>query len=97
MGSRDTEQKNTEQRDTELRKAGLKVTLPRIKILAILESSEQRHMSAEDVYRNLLAQGDDVGLATIYRVLTQFQQAEGGQKRVIFKAPFTMLTLFSYH
>jgi Fur family ferric uptake transcriptional regulator len=62
----------------ELRKAGLKVTLPRVKILQILESPEtgQRHMSAEDVYRALLAAGDDVGLATVYRVLTQFETAE---------------------
>jgi Fur family ferric uptake transcriptional regulator len=62
----------------ELRKAGLKVTLPRVKILQILESAEtnQRHMSAEDVYRALLAAGDDVGLATVYRVLTQFETAE---------------------
>ena len=62
----------------ELRKAGLKVTLPRVKILQILESSEtgQRHMSAEDVYRALLAAGEDVGLATVYRVLTQFETAE---------------------
>lgn len=62
----------------ELRKAGLKVTLPRVKILQILESAEtsQRHMSAEDVYRALLTAGDDVGLATVYRVLTQFETAE---------------------
>lgn len=61
----------------ELRKAGLKVTLPRVKILQILESSEQgpQHMSAEDVYRALLAAGEDVGLATVYRVLTQFESA----------------------
>jgi len=61
----------------ELRKAGLKVTLPRIKILQILESSDagHQHMSAEDVYRALLAAGEDVGLATVYRVLTQFESA----------------------
>jgi Fur family ferric uptake transcriptional regulator len=61
----------------ELRKAGLKVTLPRVKILQILESVEtgNRHMSAEDVYRALLLAGDDVGLATVYRVLTQFETA----------------------
>ncbi len=58
----------------ELRKAGLKVTLPRIKILQILESDE-RHMSAEDVYRALSDAGDDVGIATVYRVLTQFEAA----------------------
>lgn len=59
----------------ELRKAGLKVTLPRVKILQMLESSEQHHMSAEDVYKALMEQGDDVGLATVYRVLTQFESA----------------------
>ncbi len=59
----------------DLRKAGLKVTLPRVKILEILESSELRHMSAEDVYRSLLDAGEDVGLATVYRVLTQFETA----------------------
>jgi len=61
----------------DLRKAGLKVTLPRVKILQILESrsSESQHMSAEDVYKALLESGDDVGLATVYRVLTQFEAA----------------------
>jgi len=62
--------------NTELRKAGLKVTLPRVKILSILESAEDHHhLSAEDVYRKLLESGDDVGLATVYRVLTQFETA----------------------
>lgn len=59
----------------ELRKAGLKVTLPRVKIMQILDASEQRHMSAEDVYKALMEAGDDVGLATVYRVLTQFENA----------------------
>lgn len=59
----------------ELRKVGLKVTLPRVKILQMLESAEQHHMSAEDVYKALMEQGDDVGLATVYRVLTQFETA----------------------
>jgi Fur family ferric uptake transcriptional regulator len=59
----------------ELRNAGLKVTLPRVKILQILEQGNPRHMSAEDVYKALLEAGDDVGLATVYRVLTQFQAA----------------------
>lgn len=59
----------------ELRKAGLKVTLPRVKILQMLESSEDHHMSAEDVYKGLMEAGDDVGLATVYRVLTQFESA----------------------
>jgi Fur family ferric uptake transcriptional regulator len=61
--------------NNELRKVGLKVTLPRIKILEILESAEHRHLSAEDVYKILLEAGDDVGLATVYRVLTQFESA----------------------
>jgi len=59
----------------ELKKAGLKATLPRLRILEILETSSARHMSAEDVYKALLGSGDDVGLATIYRVLTQFEGA----------------------
>ncbi|GKW49673.1 ferric iron uptake transcriptional regulator [Halomonas sp. NCCP-2165] len=59
----------------ELRKAGLKVTLPRVKILQILESTSDRHLSAEDVYKALLDAGEDVGLATVYRVLTQFESA----------------------
>lgn len=59
----------------ELRDAGLKVTLPRVKILQVLEAAEDRHMSAEDVYKALLASGEDVGLATVYRVLTQFEGA----------------------
>jgi Fur family ferric uptake transcriptional regulator len=59
----------------ELRKAGLKVTVPRIKILQMLETNNQRHLSAEDVYKNLLETGEDVGLATVYRVLTQFEGA----------------------
>ncbi len=60
----------------ELKKAGLKATLPRLKILEILENSdEQRHMSAEDVYKTLLGHDEDIGLATIYRVLTQFEAA----------------------
>lgn len=59
----------------DLRKAGLKVTLPRIKILELLENSPVHHLSAEDVYKALLEQGEDVGLATVYRVLTQFESA----------------------
>ena len=59
----------------ELRKAGLKVTLPRLKILEILETSRQRHLSAEDIYKELLETGEDIGLATVYRVLTQFEAA----------------------
>jgi Fur family ferric uptake transcriptional regulator len=63
-----------QQRD-ELRKAGLKITLPRLKILEILEQSTLRHMSAEDLYKELLESGEDIGLATVYRVLTQFESA----------------------
>ena len=59
----------------ELRKVGLKVTLPRLKILEILEANEDQHLSAEDIYRELLDAGEDIGLATVYRVLTQFESA----------------------
>ena len=59
----------------ELRKAGLKVTLPRVKILQIMESSDTKHLSAEDVYKALIEADEDVGLATVYRVLTQFESA----------------------
>lgn len=60
---------------SDLRNAGLKVTLPRLKILELLESSESRHMSAEEIYRKLMDDNEDVGLATVYRVLTQFEAA----------------------
>ena len=59
----------------DLKSAGLKATLPRLKILEIFQRGRQRHMSAEDVYRELLTEHQDVGLATVYRVLTQFEQA----------------------
>lgn len=59
----------------DLRKAGLKITLPRLKVLEILEHSKQRHLSAEDVYKALLEMGEEIGLATVYRVLTQFEGA----------------------
>jgi Fur family ferric uptake transcriptional regulator len=59
----------------DLRKAGLKVTLPRLKILEILEHSTMRHMSAEEIYKKLLDSSEDIGLATVYRVLTQFEGA----------------------
>ena len=58
-----------------LKNAGLKSTLPRLKILGLFESGQERHMSAEDIYKQLLSTSDDVGLATVYRVLTQFEQA----------------------
>lgn len=60
---------------SDLRKAGLKVTLPRIKILEILGTAKPRHMSAEDIYKHLLESQEDIGLATVYRVLTQFEAA----------------------
>ena len=71
----------------DLRKAGLKVTLPRVKILEILENSVEHHLSAEDIYKILLESREEIGLATVYRVLTQFEAAgivhrhhfEGGQ------------------
>jgi Fur family ferric uptake transcriptional regulator len=59
----------------ELKNAGLKATLPRLKVLNLFENNAERHLSAEDVYRILLTSGEDVGLATVYRVLTQFEQA----------------------
>jgi Fur family ferric uptake transcriptional regulator len=59
----------------DLRKVGLKVTLPRVKILDILENNTDLHMTAEEVYRSLLESGEDIGLATVYRVLTQFEAA----------------------
>jgi Fur family transcriptional regulator, ferric uptake regulator len=71
----------------DLRNAGLKVTQPRMRILEVLEQARPRHMTAEDIYRTLIDHGDDIGLATVYRVLTQFEAAglvmkhnfEGGQ------------------
>ena len=59
----------------DLKRAGLKATLPRLRILEMLEGSPDRHVSAEDLYRALLAAGESIGLATVYRVLTQFEQA----------------------
>lgn len=75
------------QESQELRKAGLKVTHPRMRILHLFEDSKERHLTAEDVYKQLLAGEEDIGLATVYRVLTQFEAAgivikhnfEGGQ------------------
>ena len=61
--------------NAELKKAGLKVTVPRVRIMEILGSHRDQHMSAEDVYRALLDAGDEVGIATVYRVLTQFESA----------------------
>ena len=59
----------------DLKDAGLKVTIPRMKILEILEQSKTRHMSAEEVYKQLIDEGKDIGMATVYRVLTQFETA----------------------
>ena len=59
----------------DLKSAGLKATLPRLKIINLFESSKVRHLTAEDVYKLLLSEGLDIGLATVYRVLTQFEQA----------------------
>ena len=61
--------------DKNLREAGLKVTLPRIRILEIFEESDDRHLSADEVYKKLVEAGDEVGLATVYRVLNQFESA----------------------
>ena len=61
--------------ESDLKKAGLKVTLPRLRILELLEDQKENHLSAEDIFKGLLALGEDVGLATVYRVLTQFEQA----------------------
>lgn len=60
---------------SDLKNAGLKITLPRMKILQLLEESDQRHLKAEDVFKQLLDMGEDIGLATVYRVLTQFETA----------------------
>lgn len=68
----------------DLRKAGLKVTVPRMKVLEILDNAEEHHLSAEAIYRHLLASGQDIGLATVYRVLTQFESA-GLVKRLHFE------------
>jgi Fur family transcriptional regulator, ferric uptake regulator len=73
--------------NTNLKKAGLKITLPRLKILEIMEKAKEHHLSAEDLYHVLHESGEEIGLATIYRVLTQFEEAglvrrhnfEGGQ------------------
>jgi len=59
----------------ELKSSGLKATLPRIKILEVFQHTKRRHMTAEDVYKSLLTEGSDIGLATVYRVLMQFEQA----------------------
>lgn len=76
----------------QLKQAGLKVTVPRIKVLQILEDNSNQHLSAENVYKLLLEQGEDVGLATVYRVLTQFETA-GLVKRHNFEGGFAVFEL----
>jgi Fur family ferric uptake transcriptional regulator len=76
----------------QLKDAGLKITTPRLKILQILEISAQHHLSAEDVYIALIETGEDVGLATVYRVLTQFEEA-GLVKRHNFEGGFSVFEL----
>jgi len=86
-GNRMTQRPERPIESHDLRKMGLKVTHPRLRILDILSHAQKKHMNAEDVYRALLEQGDDIGLATVYRVLNQFETAgivarhhfEGGQ------------------
>jgi len=63
------------EKNQDLKKAGLKATLPRIRILQLLETNKQRHLTAEDIYKALIDAGENVGLATVYRVLTQFEAA----------------------
>lgn len=80
----------------ELKNIGLKATLPRLKILEIFQQGKQRHMSAEDVYRELLSEQQDIGLATVYRVLSQFEQA-GLLKRSNFEAGKSVFELDEGH
>lgn len=76
----------------QLKEVGLKITMPRLKILQILEQSTEHHMSAEHVYKTLLEMGEDVGLATVYRVLTQFEAA-GLIHRHNFEGGFSVFEL----
>lgn len=76
----------------QLKDAGLKITMPRLKILQILEQSKEHHLSAEDVYKALLDMGEDVGLATVYRVLAQFETA-GLIKRHNFEGGYSVYEL----
>src|SRR3990167_1163686 len=78
--------------DNELRKAGLKVTTPRLKILALMEHAKPHHMSAESIHHQLKEHGDDVGLATVYRVLTQFETA-GLIRRHNFEGGFSVFEI----
>jgi len=81
----DSERPRSMPEASELKSAGLKATLPRLKILEVFQSGRQRHMSAEDVFKELLADKHEIGLATVYRVLTQFEQA-GLLKRSNFES-----------
>ena len=82
--------------DNDLRKAGLKVTTPRLKILALMEHAKPHHMSAESIYQQLKDQGDDVGLATVYRVLIQFETA-GLIRRHNFEGGFSVFEIEQGH
>lgn len=81
---------------SDLRDVGLKVTLPRLKILQMLETHPARHMSAEDIYRRLMDSSEDIGLATVYRVLTQFEAA-GLVKRHHFEGGHAVFELERGH
>ncbi len=83
-------------KNKELRDAGLKVTLPRVNILKILEHSKPHHLSAEEIYKKLVDSGEDVGLATVYRVLTQFESAEL-VKRHNFEEGYSVFELNQEH
>lgn len=82
--------------DHELRKAGLKVTTPRLKILAFMEQAKPHHLSAESIHQQLKEQGDDVGLATVYRVLIQFEAA-GLIRRHHFEGDFSVFEIEQGH
>lgn len=82
--------------DTELRKAGLKVTTPRLKILELLENAKPHHISAESIHQQLKDQGNDVGLATVYRVLIQFETA-GFIRRHNFEGGFSVFEIEQGH
>ena len=83
-------------KESNLRDAGLKVTMPRVKILELLEKHPDRHMSAEDIYRQMMGADDDIGLATVYRVLTQFEAA-GLVKRHHFEGGHAVFELERGH
>ena len=83
-------------KNQQLKDVGLKVTLPRVKILTILEGAKEKHLSAEDVYKLLLVAGEDVGLATVYRVLTQFETS-GLVSRHNFEDGHAIFELSSEH